>query len=211
MWFEKISSFSILIPLLLGLIFIPKLKPLQKAFLLFIVFSGIVECITSYAFSIKMNNLWMFKIFLICDFLFFVWFFNETVKFPKWKWAYTLAIIPILILNEFVFDDIYGTDMSTTVFYFMIFLYSVIQSGFIIINVFDDFEVNILNNFVFWIAMARVFYHLIVVFIYVYPNFVENKFYNEFYGDINFTINATGNIVLNILYGISFVCQKTKN
>jgi hypothetical protein len=210
MWIEKISSFSILVPLLLGAVFFFRFGFLQKSFFAFIIFSAIFDGFVAYAYYMKQENLWMFKVFLVCDFFFFLWFFNKIVRFPKWKWVYASLIIPVLIFNETYINCHYGKENSTSMFYLLVSVFNIIQSGFIIVCIFEDFEINILNNYVFWISMARLFYYLTIVFIFVYPNFVENGFYNEFYGEVNFAINATANTILNILYGVSFICLKVK-
>lgn len=210
MWTDYISSVSILVPLTIGIVMYRRVTSLQRVFLGFIVFSTLIELISSYKFYLGEDNFWILRIFLICDFSFFLWFFNKTTKFPRWKWIYASITIPILVLDELFIKPEYGNRTSDSIFYFVLFIFSIVQSCYVIIRAFDNFETGILNNFVFWIAFARLFYSLITLFIYIYPNFVEDGFYNEFFGDVNFAINATANIILNILYAVSFVCQKTE-
>lgn len=211
MWTDYISSISILVPLTLGIRVYDRISRQQRLFLIFIMFSVVIECISAYTFYRKENNFWLLKLFLVCDFAFFSWYLKKIITFPTWAWVYAILLIPVLLIVEFYIKPVFGEYASDSMFYFVLLVFLIIQSGIVIIEVFDNFNVDILNNYIFWIAFARLLYYLIIVFIYIYPNFAEKGFYNDFFSEINFVINATANVILNILYGISFICQKAKN
>ena len=211
MWILTISGYSILIPLFSGIIYFKQLSQLQKKFLWFILFSTFFEVAVAYVGDIYGNNLWMFKIFLVCDFVFFVWYFNKIYKYSRLDWIIVGFVVFFLIFDYLIIQKYSTINEDLSLFHLTFFLFFIFQSAFIIMKVFDDYKMNIFNNFVFWIAFARLFYFLIIVFIFIYPNFVTKEQDNKLYEYADASINSVANILLNILYGISFICQKQKN
>lgn len=205
-----ISSLSILVPLLIGLIYFRRLENFQKWFWGFIILSALVEIVSSYFAQNDIPNLWIFKIFLILDFLFFVYLYAKKIKYPVWKKYVTAFVAAVLCISELFLKNKFLYIQNDSLFFVSIFLFFILQSSFVIVAVFDDFEVDIRKNYIFWIAFARLFYYLIIVFIYVYPSFIENGYKIKLYNDTNLAINTFANILMNLIYGISLLCHKKK-
>lgn len=210
MWVAIFSSFSILIPFFIGIKQYNTLPHPLRIFWYFIVFSTLFEGVVFYAFLKHWNNLWMFKVFLVCDLLFFSWYFNRYLPFPKWKIIFTIVIFAVLLVSELYIRISHRQNLNS-IFYFTVFLFFIIQSGYIIIVTFENFEISILNNYAFWIAFARLFYFLSILFIYTYANITKDMYNNEFFKVANNTTNSVANIILNTLYGVSFICQRVKS
>jgi hypothetical protein len=205
-----ISSLSILIPLLIGLVYFKKLDQLQKWFWVFIVVSALFDILASYTARHGIPNVWVFKIFLVVDLAFFMWFFSRITTFPVWKWVLAAIVFCLIILSQLYTGNNSVFNVKDSVFFVSTFLFFIIQSSFMIIVTFDDFTTDIRKNYVFWIAFARLFYFLIIVFIYIYPNFIADGYRNKFLDRTNTTINMLANVLLNMIYGISFLCHNKK-
>lgn len=65
MWFGLISSLTLLIPVSIGLLFHRRNGRLQSYLLGFLIFSVVFETISSFMALNGINNLGMFKVFLI--------------------------------------------------------------------------------------------------------------------------------------------------
>jgi hypothetical protein len=205
-----ISSLSILIPLLIGLVFFKKLDQLQKWFWIFIVISACFDILASYTARHGIPNVWVFKIFLVIDLAFFMWFFSKITAFPAWKWVLAAVVSCLIMFSQLYSGEHFNYNFKNSVFFVSVFLFFIIQSSFMTIVTFDDFTRDIRKNYVFWIAFARLFYFLIIVFIYIYPNFIADGYRNKFLDRTNTTINMLANVLLNMIYGVSFLCHNKK-
>jgi hypothetical protein len=204
----NISSFSILLPSILGIIFWNRLVKIQKLFLCFIGFSLVVETISAYTYFNDIENHILFEIFLICDLLFFTWFFSKTNKFPKWLKFFTWGILLFVPCWEILIRLIDHQQRIESLFYILIFFYFVLQSRQVILNLFSNLEISPFKNYLFWIASARLMYYSFILFIYIYPNLRINSFNNEIFTQAFIVINTTANVLCNIMYGISFYERK---
>jgi hypothetical protein len=207
--FLYIGSSTILIPFLLGIIFWRNLKLPQKYFFYFIVFSMGVEIIASYIARTGGVNIFIFNYFLIADLLFFVVFFYYTSKYPKWLLWLTAILFIFLPFWQFYIQEFYYNPKLEPLFYIIIFFYFIIQSRQGILNEFDNLEISPFKNYKFWIYSARMIYYLFIIFIYIYPSFLENGYENNVFATASHLINGSANIILNIMYGLSFY-EKTK-
>ena len=208
MWFNVISSSSLFFPLIAGLFFYNRNGRLQTYFLGFIIFSVIFEAVSSILAYNGINNHWMFKLFFVCDFLFFAWLFNKHKIYPKW-----LRILTFAILSFIVFDgvDSWFLHLSfyTSGFYFIaIFLYSIILSFYAITTLFDDWYPA--RNPILWIAAARLIYYVFVLVIFVTSSISFFKFKNDQFAEAFTIINGVANILCNIVYGVSFLCRRVQ-
>jgi hypothetical protein len=202
---DLISSASLLCPLVLGLINVNHNNKHQKLFLLFIIFSTLFEIASTTLVLYGIDNRWMFRLFLICDFLFFSWFFNKFVQFSRWfnvinliLFLYIIVDCISLILPYFIFTEV--------VFFTLVFLFFIVQSMLVIVSLIS--EERIMSNPIFWISTAHLFYYLAIFSIYIYSYLFVNSFDDRLFVVAYNIINATGNILCNLMFGISFLCKK---
>lgn len=203
-----LGSSSIILPVILSALFWNNLTRLQKSFYFFILFSLIVEGVSVFTSLKGINNRFLFEFFLISDLLFFIWFFNKFSPFVNWLKIISGLLLLYIISWKILVSNFDVSEGVQSLFFIFIFLYFVVQSADIIIRLFDNLELSPVKNFIFWIASARLFYYLFILFIYVYPHLISNSFKNIFFSIIFNVINSTGNIVCNIMYGISFYGRK---
>jgi hypothetical protein len=207
MWLSVLSSASILIPTFLGLNSFKYLFQGQKYFIFYILLSLVFEIVTDLFYFFDINNLWLFKLILVADLFFFIWYFYKLgiqTNLLKNILAVVAFDLVILVLNGLTKIGI----RFDSLFFLSIFLFFIIQSALTMIYIFENIEGNPTSYFLFWISFARLIYFLIIFIIYIFPNIRPDIFNNMFFGKVFYIINATGNIICNILYGGSFLCIK---
>lgn len=158
-----------------------------------------------------LNSLWLFKLILIADLFYFIWFYYILDINTNWIKTYSIVIflIVIFILLLFLLRRLINVEISFGSFFFMtIFVFFILQNAIVVLNIFDKPDLNPSSNFLFWITFARMMYFLIIFLIYIYPNLLESNVQNQCFWNVFNVINALGNIICNILYGISFLCVK---
>lgn len=204
-WLAYISSFSIILPLIFGLLNFSRLESLQKIFFAFIVFSTIFEGIVFYTTFNNIHNIVLFKIFLCCELVFFTWFYTRSTPFPIWLKAGTILLSLFSVISFIEHSNL----ISESLFFILIFLFLLIQSIFIILTLFKNFDHSPIQNYLFWIGFARIFYFLIIITVYICLTILPTNFNGKIYGLAFSIINSLGNIVGNSLYSINFLCRKT--
>lgn len=208
MVFNIISVSSLLIPLIAGLYFHYRIGELQTYFLWFVGFSCVFEIASSLLAYNGINNHWVFRLFLVCDFLFFAWFFYQRHKYPKWLLLFTYFIMGFIVFDYFNTLLFHVSLYNTNLFFLSVFLYFIVLSYYVLITLLDEYSPTL--NPIFWIASARLFYYTCIFVIYVsftFPAFSSNSSPSV---DTFAIINGVGNIVCNILFGVSFLCKRVQ-
>jgi len=206
---EFISISSILFPLLAGFSSRYFNDKRLDYFLGFIIFSFVFEIISTSLLMNGINNHGMFKLFVICDFLFFIWFFSKQTTYSIW--IRHLSMVVLLLIGFESFNSLlwHKAMYAEGIFFIIIFLFFIIQSMQVLLSLIN--EHNLLQNPVFWIATARLFYYLIVFSVFVYLYLEVNSFNDSLFAMAFVIINASGNILCNIMFGMSFLCRKNRN
>ena len=206
---DIVSSSSLLFPLIAGLAFYYRNGKLLNFFLVFILFSAVFESISlGLAFS-HINNHWMFKLFLISDFLFFALLFNKRLTFKPWFRHFTLGFLVLILCDGFItliWPQLFAYPGA--IIFVALFLYFIIQSIYVLLTLIND--MSLLQNTFFWIATARLFSYLTIFSIYTYVQASSESFNNQLFSNAFKIINASSNIVCNIMFGVSFLCNKIR-
>ena len=145
---------------------------------------------------------------LVCDFLFFAWFFNQYRSFPKW-----LITLTIIYFGLILFDGLdswfwHTSFYSPSLYFIVLFLYFIILSFYVIIGSLDDWAP--VQNPILWIASARLIYYLFVIVIYAYSSISFFNFNNNLFGEAFAIINGVANVLCNSMFGISFLCKRVQ-
>lgn len=210
MWVAAVSSSTILIPLLLGLYTFNSIETNQKYFLNFIGFSFLFEIVSFYYAYNAMDNHGLFKLFILADLTFFIWFYYKSRIFPAWMGLLSIGIF-FFSITQTIYGYFSSVNQTDTIFFFLVFVFFILQSTSAIIAIFDNLDLNPANNYIFWIAFARLIYFLIILFIFIYPNLQSSSYSDKQFAAVFIAINATGNILCNVLYGYSFICRRINN
>lgn len=200
-----------LLPVISGLVLHKRLNKALKGFVLFVLFSLIVDISNHYIGVYYNNNLWVFKVFLICELAFFAWFYNIIFEKPMWKIEINLLFVLCLTFVELLsFVNTRINDYASW-FHVVFFIFFIVQSAYAVIYSFRTFETNIFHNPVFWISFGRLFYYILISFIYIYPEFNYKYLYSQ--KDIiliSSILNLFANVCLYTLFSISILCLKNQ-
>lgn len=208
---SSLSSASILVPVLFGLFSFKNLSKEQKYFFYYTILSLVFEIITDVFYVYKINSYGLFKLMLLTDVVFFVWFYHKLGIPAKWLKIFSVGILGF-ILVFFVVKGIFKVNiLFDSLFYLITFLFFIIQSAIAIIYILEYSDINPTSYYLFWISFARLMYFLVIFVIYVYPTLQSVGDNQKLFWIVFSKINSIGNILGNILYGVSFLCKKTNS
>ncbi len=207
MWLKYLSILSVLLPFFTGLFFFKKLKYSQKIFWGFVILSIFIEIICSVLSFKHINNYFVFKLFLMFDAIFFLFYFNRFKLSSTFVNYLGCFVIALAILMQILMRNINFKWINESYFFIMVILFLIFQSGYVNIEVFDKSEMLPFKNMYFWIASARIIYYLLILFIFIYPSLIGNSFDNKIFDIAFFIINCFANLLLNIMYTKSFLCK----
>lgn len=211
MWWDLALIWgSILLPVAAGFWQFKRLDSTSRVFLYFCVFSLFFDVFNTYIGEVYKDNRWVFKAFLVCDLLFFIWYYHKVFARPLWSIWINVVFAFGLIAVEFLSSWFPGLNDYANWYHFLMFLFFIIQSAYAILTAFSAYEDNIFRHPVLWISFGRLFYFLLIVFIFVYPKLIFKIMSNELIIQLGHYINIFANICMYILYGIGFLCLRTK-
>jgi hypothetical protein len=211
MWQDLILLWCfMLLPVLAGIRQWKALNQISRYFVLFCVFSLLFDLFNTYIGFVYNDNQWVFKLFLVCDLLFFFWYYHRVFEKPLWSPWVNIAFAAGLISMELLVIWQPQWNNYASWYHLMMFMYFIIQSAYAILTAFSSFENNIFLHPVFWISFGRLFYFLIIVFVFVYPKLIYKGESNEMIGLVNNYVNYFANICMYILYGVGILCLRTK-
>ncbi len=209
-WVLAILWLTMLVPILSGIWLKNKLDKPTKFFVLFTVFSLLFDVLNTYIGIVYKDNQWLFKIFLICDLIFFVWYYHFVFDKPLWSISINIFFIITLITIEILTTHFQNLNLYASWFHFMLFVFFIIQSAVAILKSFKVFENNIFVQPVFWISFGRLFYFLLIVFVFVYPKLIYKGIDNKLIATVNSFVNLFANFCLYTLYAIGILCLRMK-
>lgn len=211
MWWDLALLWgSILLPVTAGFWHFKRLDTIGRIFLYFCVFSLFFDVFNAYIGFVYNDNQWVFKVFLVCDLLFFVWYYHRVFARPLWSLWINVVFAVGLIVVEFLTLWFPAMNDFASWYHFLMFLFFIVQSAYAILTAFSVYEDSIFRHPVFWISFGRLFYFLVIVFIFVYPKLIYKIMSNALIIQLDNYINIFANVCMYILYGIGFLCLRTK-
>jgi hypothetical protein len=200
-----------LIPLITGIIRYKKLDLQQSFFFLFIVASVMFESISIITALNGIENIWLFKLFVIFEFFFFTWFlfrFHTQKRFITHFNLFLTSLSIVLIIIP-IFTNV--NDYYDSIIFMVIFSGFIIQALIVLLGLFENYNYSPLNNSIFWIFSGRLMYFLITFYVFVFPLSEIDEVNNESFRVTFFILNTIGNIICNVLYSSSFLCKQKLN
>lgn len=208
--FKLIGVCTIMLPLLAGLSVYGRLNRMHRVFLGFIVFSALFEAINTYIGLTTDNNLFMFRVFLICDFVFFVWYYHHVFERPLWDMRFNVFPFLMILVYQLTPPEWWFLSTSVSWFHLLVFIFFIVQSLFALLRSFELYQTELLTSPTYWVSFARLFYFMLIFFSFVLPEVsMEGQSRNSIFLASNM-INAISNMSLNLLYTMSFICLKMK-
>lgn len=185
-----------------------KHSKVHRLFFCFLIFSALFEVASIYVGRVFNNNLWMFRLFLICDFLFFIWYYHRVYEKPLWDFRFNLLPLLLITVHELVPEKLWLLSSSVSWFHLLIFIFFIVQSMYAMVRSFEAYQEGLLGAPVYWVSFARFLYFMLIVFAYILPEF---SLFGKASPNLTFAstfINNFSNICLNVLYAFSFLCLR---
>lgn len=200
---SSISTFSFLIPFILGLIYYRKLKAAERVILIILLIVFVTEIINSITASKGINNLIVGRIYSLFEFyllLYFYTLFFQTNSFRKLSWILAL-IFPVLALLDYLkLNGESKSDSFAATSEGLIFISFSLAAFYRIMKyvLYDD----ILNAPFFWINTAYLTYFAGTLFMFAFFNMILKN--QEQYLYQVYLINVAMNFICYILIAIGF-------
>lgn len=196
-----------LIPVVMGLIVIPRLEVIYRYFVLLLFYSFINDLFAGYYadyISVKGVNMILFNIFNFVLFSFLFWLFYKKSNNKSSKTTIIgLVILYILSINYELIIGKVDYHTKTQVIPYIIggvgVIICVFQYFIAILN--SEKTIHIYNNMLFWIAIAHFMYYVVFIPFKYGENFFSNP--EILKGYLNFKIGAT--VIKGILLSIGFI------
>ena len=198
----EISTYSILIPLLTGVVRWRKLIPEQKILCLFIIIASVIQLVASFLASHQINNLPLLHLFTVVEFGALCWIFH--LGLPRWfdqRKAVLLislftvfALVNVLFWQDLTAYNSYSRGLSA---FFMVLL-----ALYYFVTVLRELQVtNLAESFMFWFCTGVLLYFSANLLLFLYSSMIA-----QMDVDTNYQIwgiHAVLNILLYLFYTIA--------
>ncbi|MFQ5709956.1 MAG: hypothetical protein ACE5HO_21075 [bacterium] len=200
----NISSFSILIPVFLGIFFFRRLAKDLKVFLLYLVFSLLVEIINFYLSLKDISNIWVFHFYTLAEYSLLVWVFSFWQKRTELRRILRTSVIGFALIwltAKLFIEDLSSFD-SFTASLEGILLVGI--SAYTLYELSKD-EASIIYKVPrFWIASAILIYFTGNMMILAFGNTIITEMEKAW------TIQWIVNILTNLCYTGGFLCLQRR-
>lgn len=208
-WLDYISAVSILMPFIISISQFSRLNTELKFLAYFFSFATAIEIIAFTMSIYRLNNLWLMNIYTLIEGVVFFWLLG------KWFESKTMFVVIITLLALYVGYWCYTTFLQEGILIFnskemtvkAIFL--IFLSGYLLIKLSMKDEINLLNNYIFWISAGILIYFLVSLVVFSSADFmITDKFSAMHY---TWTIHSIINILANLLFFYAFLCYRKNN
>ena len=194
-----ISTFSIIIAAVLGVIRFKQIEPSYYPFI-YICWLGLVAEIIAFAYQAKSGSLLPSNIYVLLEGLFFVWQFKLWGSFQRRRWVYYLtlgAILALWIADNLIVRTIHGLSSYYRIGYsFVLVILAIDQINKLIVSERKSFLTN--AKFLICITIIIYFSYKLTTEIF-YLEALGKESSSEFVGQI-FSIQKYVNLFANLLY-----------
>ncbi len=196
-----VSTISILLPFIVGLLRKSYKQENTKLFFVFILVSLLTELV-NLIFSIEsINNLRVLNLFLLVNLFFMGYIYYEKYLNIMIMWVVAITLTG-MIISLFVF----GISEINTINFYIAFIELILFSLIVLRKVSIDVETGIFDKAIFWIAFGSLLYcstTLMTFTLSSYLIFGNSTVLAGFY----FILNGVMNIITNCIYARAFLCR----
>lgn len=208
---KLLASLSILIPLFGGIFTFKSHDNKQSYFFYYIIVSVLVESLSVITALNSIENIWVFKFFLLFENIFYTWYifrFHSKKKFLTNLNLFFSFLCLVLIIIPFVIDV---NEYYDSLIFIVLFSGFILQALIVLLGLFENYLYNPLDQSFFWIFSGRILYFLITLYVFIFP-MLENQSDTKNSFNLTFLIlNISGNIICNVTYFKSFLCKQNLN
>ena len=197
------SALSVILPLTAGLLFFKKLPNLAKAFLLLLLWAGVVDTICVFVESSKTNIL--LNIYRLTEVIFFTWFLIKVLDaqvFQKKQNKIYAAIILLYAITHFLILKNYKLLELNSYFDQICFMALSFLSAYVILKTIETAYGSVIKKYFLFVSG---------IFIYVFcTNLLFSFITNDEFRDKLWIIHNAFNIFCSIIYAIAFITFRKK-
>lgn len=202
--FSYLSSFSILLPLVLGIFKFKRFDEIIiKPFFWFILFTSLIEAVNFYLNLNALNNHLIFNLYAILFVIFILFVYKSEITRPFFIIGLTFSIPLFLLLLE------NSTIKDNTYIFTVSFTELILLSIYILYKVYKIKVDTIFGEPVFWISFGTLLYCSCTLIVFALSKYMINK-NNPLLCSYYVYYLTSINIITNIFYAKSFLCLKLK-
>lgn len=200
--FLIISTYSILPPLVVGLIFYKKLNTNLKLLNIFLWFCLAIELGSHMLIAYKTSNLFLSHIYVPVEFIFISWIYQRSLNHyftVQWLRTICAAFVAFCIFNILFIQSIWELNNYPRALESLIMI---IYSLFYFYKIFQEAKIKYLEKeYLFWLSVGVLVYFSGSLFIFIFSNFMigEEKIYRYYIWEIHGALN----ILLHITFTIA--------
>lgn len=199
----RISSWSIFIPLLVGIVKYRTFKPVLKVLFYYIICSAIVEIISTNLGQHGINNLFLFHLFVVIEFAFLCFIYSRLLEFPTANQLFLIftGLFTSIALTDVTFISGYKkmNELSRNIENLTLLIFSV---TYFIKMLHRAESERLAALFSFWFNTAMIMYLSGSFFIFLFSNYMLDTSPDTFLAV--YAIHSVFNIAFHILLAIAF-------
>lgn len=204
---NQISTYSILIAAILGLVRYRRIYSLYRPFLFFIWLGAVNELLSMLlAYTLHTNmptgNIYIFLEYIFLLYLFYCW--NRKLS-AGWYYLLTFCGLVVWCVDNLLLHTIFDVNSIFRVFYSIVILYESIR---LLNSLLFGEQKQLISNAVFQVCMAFILFYSFKAFIETFY-IAQLSFSKGFYMRL-FQVLLCVNLVTNLLYAIAVLCFPTK-
>jgi len=208
-YFNRLSSYSAVIPLIIGIFYIRTFNLVLKVLFCYLFFSFLFEIYTIYLIQLNQYNLFSYYLFSVVEFSIFTFIYMTLFRF-KQKLSISIIFILIFILVAYIdYNHINGhehmNELSRNVESIILIIFAILFFRHIILNPLKE---NLVTSYSFWFNTAIIVYFSGSFFIFLFSNYMLDKSPSTFLAI--YAIHSFFNITFNILLAVALT-KKTND
>ncbi len=199
-----LSNFSIFLPILAGIFLYKQNSKLQIRLLFYLILIGVLDFFLHYLSLKKINNLPLFHIFTLFEYLFIAYLFFTSLSNHLYKNIIIIGTIVYFTFNALMlalYSDIFDFNHESRVFEsFLLIAYALLYFNHLSKELSTSPD-NFLQQPMFWISLGVLLYFSGNFFLFSFYRYIAKVF------PMIWTLHSILNILNNIFIAISFLCK----
>jgi len=200
-----VSTFSVLLPALIGVILSPNLERRLNYLVMFLFFTLFVEILATYCVLHKISNYTLYDWFTVIEYVFFALFYRSLIR-NRIVSAIILLTIVTYVAGSMVYIFMYYSDTFSSL---LNIVESILIVSLVLVYFYElftaDFFVNLPREPYFWISVGVLFYYAGSFFqVGTYNYSVNHTELKQF----EMAIHSFSNILMYLLFTQGLLCRR---
>lgn len=197
------ASFTVAIPVLLGLIGFRRLNQVFRYFVYLLAFTLFTELTGAFLGWLDKPILWLYNTYTAVEYSLLMLIFSKLYQHERIRRLLLFSIPVFLVIWIFATFILNSSDQFQSIFLSIVSIVFVIISVATLINEMRDSEVLLVDNPVFWFASGVLIYFAGNVFVFAFIDQLLEQSEAALYS--GWLIHAAMNVTKNLLFAIAFI------